>query len=91
LGHEFALAGRNAEARNILEELERRYRNGQAPPSYVAAIYTGWHDVDKTFEWLARGVPVRDFQLMLLKVDPQYSFLRGDPRYRSLLAQVHLE
>jgi TolB-like protein/tetratricopeptide (TPR) repeat protein len=91
LGHEFALAGRNAEARKILEELERRYRNGQAPPSYVAAIYTGWHDVDKTFEWLARGVPVRDFQLMLLKVDPQYSFLRGDPRYRSLLAQVHLE
>lgn len=91
LGHVLALAGQADAAANILQELERRYRAGQASPSEVAQIYLGRGDLDKAFEWLARGVPVHDFELTGLKVDSQYGVLRGDPRYRALLARIQLE
>ena len=91
LGHVLALAGQADAARDILQELERRYRAGQASPSEVAQIYLGRGDLDKTFEWLSLGVPVRDFELLSLKVEPQYRVLRGDPRYRDLLARIQLQ
>ena len=91
LGHVYALGGRRPEAEAILAELERRFDTGHAAPSEVAAIYGGWYDLDKTFEWLARGLAARDVELTALKVDPQFSFLRGDQRYQRLVAQLHLE
>ena len=91
LGYTCALAGRYQEAAEIRDKLESRFQTGQASAGEVAAIYCGWHDRDRALEWLERGVPLRDVELTALKVDSQFSFLRGDPRYRSLLAEVHLE
>lgn len=91
LGYVLALAGQADAAASILQELERRYRGSQASPSEVAQIYLGRGDLDKSFQWLALGIPIHDFELTGLKVDPQYRVLRGDPRYHDLLARIQLQ
>jgi tetratricopeptide (TPR) repeat protein len=91
LGHLYALSGRNKEAADIRDELEMRFHQARASACEVAGVYAGWHDVEKTLEWLARGVPAHDTVLTILSTSPQFRFLRGDSRFHALLSQVHLE
>jgi serine/threonine-protein kinase len=91
LGHAYAVSGRHRDASLVLEDLLRAFAAGKASACEIATVYAGWHDVQNTLEWLGRGIPARDPVLTVLKVDPMFDFLRGEPRFRALLAQVHLD
>ena len=52
--------------------------------------YLGLGDRTKTFEWLGKGVEARAVNL-LLKSDPIYQPLRGDPRFAFLLQRMNLK
>jgi len=46
---------------------------------------------DKAFEWLDKAYDERDGQnITLLKLDPYYRNLRGDPRYSAMLHKMGL-
>jgi eukaryotic-like serine/threonine-protein kinase len=90
LGRLFALAGRTSEASTLLDELSERYRNHEASAGNVAMVYLGLRDKDQAFEWLERGFAAHDTDLDSLKVGQEFEFLRSDPRYKSLLAQMRL-
>jgi tetratricopeptide (TPR) repeat protein/tRNA A-37 threonylcarbamoyl transferase component Bud32 len=90
LGHLYALSGQNDQARKILAELEHRYQSGMASACEIAAVYAGWRESSKTLEWLARAIPARDTVLTILKVDPQFAFLRSDLRLEAILVRVRL-
>ena len=90
LGRLYALAGRTAEAKQILEELLDRYRRQEASPVEVAYVYLGLGDKDPAFEWLERGFAARSSNLLLLKVGPEFKSLRADARYAGLLARLKL-
>jgi TolB-like protein/Flp pilus assembly protein TadD len=90
LGYLYALAGRTDDARSLIGELERLYKNRAADASEIAGVYLGLRDKDQAFEWLERGFAAHDTDLDLLKVGPEFEPLRSDPRYQSLLARMRL-
>jgi len=92
LGRAYGLAGRTAEARQLLEELEARRRLRHVPPSSIAMIHRGLGDLDKGLEWWARGVEERDLLLVTtLRTEPGYNPLRSHPAYQALLRKMNLE
>jgi len=59
--------------------------------SQVAAAYSLAGDKDKAFQWLDKAYAERDGEdITLLKCDPSYKNLRGDPRFADLLRRLGL-
>jgi serine/threonine-protein kinase len=90
LGYLYGRAGRLEEARTIASELEMRFAEGDARPSEVASVYYGQGMPILAFDWLERGLPLRDAGLTVLKSDPSYDGLRVFPRYYSLISTLKL-
>jgi len=92
LGRAYGLAGRTAEARQLLEVLEIRCRSSYVPPSSIAMIHRGLGDLEKALEWWVRGVEEHDLLLVTsLKAEPGYDSLRSHPTYQDLLRKMNME
>jgi TolB-like protein/Flp pilus assembly protein TadD len=88
LGYAYALAGRKAEARAILRQLETG-SGGTVRALPVARVYIGLGDREQAFSWLEKAVDQRDVALLPI-ADPVYDGLRGDPRFHALLDRAGL-
>jgi tetratricopeptide (TPR) repeat protein len=86
LGYAYALAGRTAEARDILRTLQAGSQV-QVRALAVARVYTGLGDRDQAIAWLKKAIDQHDVNLYLGS-DPVYATLRTDPQFRTLLAQA---
>jgi Tfp pilus assembly protein PilF len=85
LGYAYGLAGRTAEARQILESLEKRYAASRVGPGEIAQVEIGLGEFDRAFEWLSRAVD--DGSVWTLKVAVVWDPLRPDPRFEQLLGR----
>ncbi|MGD0509905.1 MAG: tetratricopeptide repeat protein, partial [Terriglobales bacterium] len=66
-------------------------RGGFVAASVVAASYARAGDKDKAFEWLDKAYAERDGEdITLLKCDPSYKNLRGDPRFADFQRRLGL-
>jgi tetratricopeptide (TPR) repeat protein len=88
LGYAYAMTGKPAEARAILDQLLAG-SGAYVRALPVARVYIGLGDRDRAFEWLRKAVQQRDVSLML-KADPLYDGLRGDQRFDALLREANL-
>jgi tetratricopeptide (TPR) repeat protein len=86
LGRVYGLAGRQAEARRVLQELI----HDRAGPKYIAAVYIGLGETNRAFEWLQHACEERATALVNLKVEPAFDGLRSDRRFADLLRCVGL-
>jgi len=60
-------------------------------PGLVASVYALAGDKDNAFKWLDKAYAERDGEdITLLKVDPAFKNLRGDPRFADLLWRLGL-
>jgi adenylate cyclase len=91
LAHAYASAGREAEARKILDDLLARARVRYLPSYWIALIFTGLGDHDQALAWLERACEERSSWIVWIKVEPRFDRLRGDPRFVSLLRRMRLE
>ncbi|HKP84857.1 MAG TPA: winged helix-turn-helix domain-containing protein [Blastocatellia bacterium] len=89
LGHAYAVSGKTAQARQVLAELQRP-EQGYVSPYTVAAIYAGLGEKDQAFKLLEKAYEERDMWMVSLKVDPVFSPLRSDRRFRDLLERLNL-
>ena len=90
LGLAYALAGRDKDAREKLEELENLSKEKYVDATAYAYIYMGLGDKDKTFEYLEKGFETGDMYLIYLPVDPVFKELHDDPRFDGLLKKLGL-
>jgi DNA-binding winged helix-turn-helix (wHTH) protein/TolB-like protein/Tfp pilus assembly protein PilF len=90
LGHAYAVAGKKAEALQVLKDLEQLQEQRYVSPYTVAAIHAGLGDHEQAFKWLDTAVETRDIWLMNLKVDPVFSKLRTERRFTDILARIRL-
>jgi hypothetical protein len=61
------------------------------PPGVFASLYALAGDKDKAFRWLDKAYAKRDGEdITLLKVDPAFRNLRGDPRFVDMLRRLRL-
>src|SRR5215213_150237 len=90
LGHAYAVSGKTAEARQVINDLQQLQGQRYVSPYTVAAIYTGLGDQDQALTWLETAVEEHDIWLMSLKVDPVFSKLRSHRKFTDILARIRL-
>jgi DNA-binding winged helix-turn-helix (wHTH) protein/TolB-like protein/Tfp pilus assembly protein PilF len=90
LGHAYAVAGKRAEAEQVLNELQQLQEQRYVSPYTVAAIYAGLNNQEQAFKWLDKAVEERDIWLMNLKVDPVFAKLRSQRKFTDTLARIRL-
>ncbi|MGD0309347.1 MAG: protein kinase [Acidobacteriota bacterium] len=88
----YGLAGRTAEARQLLDELTERRRLAYVPACTFVFAHSGLGERDKALEWVARGIEEHDPILMTsLRMSPSYDRLRSDTTYQALLHKMNIE
>ena len=90
LGHVYAVSGKKAEARAVLDELKQRSRQEYVPADSIALVYAGLGEKDQAFTWLEKAYEEHAFKMAWLKVEPQWDSLRSDPRFAELMHKIGL-
>jgi serine/threonine-protein kinase len=88
LARTLALSGKRKEAVRNLSELHELSKKRYVSPFEFATIHFVLGHLDEGFEWLAKAYQDRCFELIVIKVDPRFDSLRGDPRFPKLSAQL---
>jgi TolB-like protein/DNA-binding winged helix-turn-helix (wHTH) protein/Tfp pilus assembly protein PilF len=90
LAHAYAIAGRRAKAREILEELQHHSRTTYVSSYMIATIYAGLGDKEKAFEFLEKAYRDRSSDLpYFLRADLRMDSLRSDPRFQDLMHRMN--
>ncbi|MGA7990640.1 MAG: protein kinase [Thermoanaerobaculia bacterium] len=84
-----ARQGRRAEAERILAEM--RAQKGYVPSFQLALVHLGLGQTDETFRYLEMAYADRSSALYdWILIDPQWSVVHDDPRYKDLLRRLRL-
>jgi hypothetical protein len=81
-------AGRKTESNALLAEAIRH--NGASWPSEIARVYAFRGEKVRAFEWLDRAYQLRDEDLYVIKDDPLFRNLEGEPRFTAFLRRMNL-
>ncbi len=86
-------SGQEAEARKLLNELERLYERSDVGniAYHVALVYLYYDDYDQALRWLEKSFERRDPNLMSLNIYTFVEPLRKDSRFKAILAKMGLE
>jgi TolB-like protein/DNA-binding winged helix-turn-helix (wHTH) protein/Flp pilus assembly protein TadD len=82
LGHSLAMAGRRAEAQQVLFELKQLSTRMQVSPYDIATVYAGLGEREQALEWLRKCY--NSLNKRSLKADPRMDSLRLDPRFQEI-------
>jgi TolB-like protein/Flp pilus assembly protein TadD len=88
LGFAYARAGRLADARKILAEMEQLAAVRYMPSPQLALIHLGLGETEKALDCLEQGLEEKSFWMIYLKADPVYDSLRSHPRFVRLLRRL---
>jgi tetratricopeptide (TPR) repeat protein len=87
LGHCLAVSGQQDKARQLLQELQERSRDRYVSPYNLMLIHLGLGDNDAALMWLERALVERTAWLWMTPVEPRFDTLRGDARFREMIAR----
>jgi serine/threonine-protein kinase len=88
LGHAYAVAGKTAQARAVLDTLEARSARSYVPAYWFALVYVGLGDKEKAITWLERAYQERSTVLAYLRIDPRLQPLHELPRFQALVKRL---
>jgi len=82
----FWAMGRRTESDAALKALTDKFASID---SYgIAAVHACRGEIDDAFRWLDRAYEEHDHEMPLVKADPEFTKLRGDPRFQALLSRM---
>jgi tetratricopeptide (TPR) repeat protein len=90
LGRAYALAGRRAEAQNVVTKMQAASKIHYVPPYFFAMVYAALNNNSQAFSWLEKAYNEHDPYLTRLKVDDAMDPLRSDPRFAKLRERMSL-
>jgi eukaryotic-like serine/threonine-protein kinase len=88
LGYANARMGKHREARQMIAQLERVSKRQYVSSYFIAVIYLGLGDLDRTFEWLEKAYEERSGFMAFINVEPMLDALRSDPRFKALAEKI---
>jgi len=91
LGHALATAGREAEARGVLAEMQARRTLQYISPSMIAMVQAGLGEIPAALDELERAHDERDLRLAYLQVEHRWAPLRDQPRFHALAQRLALD
>jgi serine/threonine-protein kinase len=86
----YGRAGRVDRARAILRSLEVAARTQHVSPFSFALAYAGLGEWGRAIDSLEAAYRERDWLLCVLKTEPVFDPVRGDPRFQALLRRLNL-
>jgi serine/threonine-protein kinase len=90
LAQTLAVAGQQAQASQILQELLELSKQKYVSPYFFLGIYLGLGQHDRAIECLEQAFTDRSHWLLYLHLDPAMDALRPDPRFQQILRSVGL-
>ena len=81
LGYLYGKAGKEEEAKKILDDFLEQSKKWYFSPYFIAIVYSGLGNKDKVFEWLDRAYEVQDRIQIFIKVDIAFQSLYSDPKW----------
>ena len=90
LAHIYATAGREEEARKIIDNNAVEKLLGSNDYRGVALVYAALGENDNAFHWLEKSFAQHEESLCSLKIDPKMDSLRSDPRLDELVRKIGL-
>jgi TolB-like protein/Tfp pilus assembly protein PilF len=88
LGQAYAREGKTDEAQKILAHLRERGKSQYVSPYAFAVVLTALGDKAHAIDELEHGYDDSGFYISLIKVDPLFDDLRGDPRFEALVEKI---
>ncbi|HKP84108.1 MAG TPA: protein kinase [Pyrinomonadaceae bacterium] len=85
LGFAYGMAGKQAEARAIIDQLDALSKRRYVSPLYFAIVYAGMKENDKAIEYLNKAYEARHPGLVLIRIEPMFDGLRSDERFKQLI------
>jgi len=68
--------------------MQRLASSRYVTPYGFALVHAGLGESDEAFGWLSRAVDDRSHWLVWLSLDPRFTDLRADSRFRATLARI---
>lgn len=87
----YTRAGNREAADRLMQQLEERKKTSYVSAVSFAVYYASLGDSDRFFQFLMVALSDRDPYLLGIIGDPVFDSFRADPRYRRIIAEMHLE
>ena len=88
LGQAYARQGKTDEAQKVLARLREQAKSQYVSPYALAVVLTALGDKAHAIDELEHGYDDTGFYISLIKVDPLFDDLRGDPRFEALVQKI---
>jgi TolB-like protein/Flp pilus assembly protein TadD len=88
LGQAYAREGKTNEAQKILTRLREQAKSQYVSPYAFAVVLTALGDKAHAIDELEHGYDDTGFYISLVKVNPLFDDLRGDPRFDALVQKI---
>jgi eukaryotic-like serine/threonine-protein kinase len=85
LGFVYGMAGKQAEASAIIDQLDALSNRRYVSPLYFAIVYAGLKENDRAIEYLTKAYEARHPGLVLIRIEPMFDGLRSDERFKQLI------
>jgi tetratricopeptide (TPR) repeat protein len=89
LGHAYAVAGREKEARQVLDKLHRLAGRWYVPPVQIAFVHVGLGEKQRALDLLDVAYEQRSWELVFLQAEPWLDDLREEPRFIELIEKMN--
>ena len=86
----YALAGRKAEARNVMAELDRLSHREYVSSYDRAIVYAALREKESAFAALEKAFEEHSERIVWLRADWRFQTIHSDPRFQGLLQRVGL-
>ena len=88
LGQAYARQGKTDEAQKVLARIREQAKSQYVSPYGLAIVLTALSSKADGIDELERGYDDAGFYISLIKVDPFFDDLRGDPRFEALVQKI---
>jgi TolB-like protein/Tfp pilus assembly protein PilF len=89
LGHAYASSGNKTEALKLLDQMKELSKQRYVSAYSFALVYLGLGDKEEALRWLDKSYQDREgSDIALIKINPFFDPLRGDPRFEELVTKV---
>ena len=90
LGWAYAQSGQKDKARKILAELIAKKKVEYVQSNFIALVYLGLGEKEKSIDWLEKALNERAPWLVVISHDPIFEPLQSDSRFKTILRSVGL-
>jgi TolB-like protein/DNA-binding winged helix-turn-helix (wHTH) protein/Flp pilus assembly protein TadD len=91
MAYALASAGRQTEARKILQRLEERSARAFVPAYNLAIIHISLNEPDSALRYMQRALDQHDWAFIVFAVEPRLDPLRKDPRFQEISARLKVQ